>query len=117
MSTLTKYPPTAADLLTLLRAEKAKRDEVSEAEEDARELEELKLDSELSSQGLKRGKDYEIANTPFGVFGVKRPDPQGFKAWEKATSATPVDTDRLAGVLKNYILPPGPKQNEFHLAA
>src|SRR5580658_6785677 len=114
-------PESPAEELRRLRANAAARQKVEEEENEARELAELRLVEELSLGGSrKRGVDFEVVNTQFGVFGVRVPDPRGIKQWDVATgSATdedPVDPNRLAGILKHYIVPEK-DQERFHLTA
>jgi hypothetical protein len=95
--------PTSEERLKALREREAARLEALQAEEDARELEELELAESLSSLGV-RGKDFEVVNTPFGVFGIKKPDARGIAAWDKA-SGTNANTDKLTVILRSYIVP------------
>ena len=105
-------PTVDVERLKALRAEEANRQANADLEEDALELEELELVSELSKTGV-RGKDFEVVNTQFGVFGVTKPDPRGIAAWDKAVSEKVISPDRLAGILRNYIVPTS-KAIEFH---
>ncbi len=112
----TQTSPNPSERLKALREEESQRQAQADAEEDARELEELELVSELSKTGT-RGKDFEVVNTPFGVWGVLKPDPRGIAAWDKAVSEKIISPDRLAGILRNYIAPPASKAIEFHAVA
>lgn len=112
-STPKAAPEGAADKLARLRKEKAKRDAEAEAEAEARELAELELDSKLSETG-KRGRDYEILSTAFGVFALALPDAGGIAQFNKATKdANALDADRIAGILRHYVVPESQKI-EFH---
>jgi hypothetical protein len=94
-----------AERLKELRKREAARQEVAQAEDDARELQELELVERLEADGLGvRGKGFEVVNTPFGVFGIKKPDARGMAAWDKA-SGSGANSDRLTGILRNYIVP------------
>ena len=107
-------PETPAAKLKRLRDEKQKRDDAAAEEEEALELEALELDSKLSAGGAKRGKDYEIEVTPFGVFGIKLLDAPGIAALNKVTAdPQQTDADKLTMVLRPYILPET-KQIDFH---
>lgn len=105
-----------ADELATLRAEEQRRLEILQEDEDARELEELRLSSQLAKELGVRGKDFEIVNTTFGVFGVRKPDAQGIAQWDKAVSATPPSAERLIGILRHYVVPES-KKLEFHAVA
>jgi|HubBroStandDraft_6_1064221.scaffolds.fasta_scaffold525160_3 hypothetical protein len=111
----TQTAPVDVERLRALRLEESLRQESADREEDSRELEELELVSELSKTGV-RGKDFEVVNTQFGVFGVTKPDARGIAAWDKAVSEKVISPDRLAGILRNYILPTS-KAIEFHAIA
>jgi hypothetical protein len=116
MTQATPTPETPAEELKRLRQERAARDEQAQAEEDGRELEELRLDARLSGELGKRGKDYELVNTPFGVFGVRTPDSQGIAAWDRITGEKTINTDKLTTMLRHYVVPIE-KQVEFHQVA
>lgn len=107
---------TPAEELAQLRKEAALREEERQADEDARELEELRLDAKLSAEMGKRGIDYEIVNTPFGVWGVRKPDAKGLQQWDRAVDAKEVSNERLAGILRHYIVPED-KALDFHRVA
>lgn len=106
---------TPAEELARLRLEDAERERESLDEEQAFELEALRLVSQLSKELGKRGKDFEVVTTPFGVFGVKKPDAQGVAQWDKAIAAD-ASTDRLIMILRHYIVPEA-KALEFHQVA
>jgi hypothetical protein len=99
----------------LRRAESARQQALSE-EADGFELEALELAEKLSAGGKVRGRDFEVVETPWGVFGVRKPDPQGIAQLNKALLADKDDPDRLTGILKNYIVP-DEKKNPFHALA
>lgn len=109
-------PSSPAEELKKLRDEEAKAEETREAEEQARELEELRLASRLRGELGVRGKDFEVVNTPYIVFGVRKPDAQGIAQINKAVDEKTPNVDRIIGILRNYIVP-DEKKNEFHLVA
>lgn len=114
MTDVQALPPE--EELAKLRRSREEREAAAEAEAQRLELEELRLDEELSSTG-KRGKDYEILVTDFGVFGLKKPDTKGIEAWRKLTSKDSADIteDKIAMILRHYIVPEA-RANDFHLA-
>jgi len=58
-------------------------------------------------------------NTPFGVWGVRKPDAQGIAQYDKAGKAMVErgeSADRVIGVLRHYIVPED-KMLDFHKVA
>lgn len=106
---------TPEEELARLRAEEHDRQEAEAKEEEARELEELRLVSTLSREG-KRSVDFEVVNTPYGVFGVRKPDAQGIAQFDKAVAVENPSVVKIIGILRNYILPTS-KALEFHKIA
>ena len=103
--------------LAKLRKSREARDAAAEADDQALELEELRLDEQLSAAG-KRGKDYEIVATDYGVFGVKTPDTKGIDAWDRLTKkdSSELTGDKVVAILRHYIVPPE-RVNDFHRVA
>jgi hypothetical protein len=106
---------TPAQKLSRLRQAEAERQDAIDKAAEAFELEALELAETLSTGGAVRGKDFEVVETPWGVFGVRKPDPRGIAQVNKAIEKDK-DTDTLAGILKNYIVPDS-KKNPFHALA
>jgi hypothetical protein len=113
---LTPLTPEEQEQLAALKKARATREAEEQAEAERLEFEELRLDEELAGKLGKRGKDYEILSTEFGVFALKRPDTKGLEAWRRATKDPDAITeDKLAMVLRHYIVP-AERANDFHLA-
>lgn len=109
---------TRPERIARLEREQRAREEQAETEAEDRHVEALELDAELAATVGKRGRDYEVVETPFCVFGVRRPDKRGIQQINKATSDLEnIDTDKLAGIVRHYVLPEGKKQIDFHAAA
>lgn len=115
----TSAPASAVDpKLAALRAKRSLRDREEEAEEEARDLRELELEDMLADKLGKRGKDFLVVSTPWGVWGVRKPDPQGVTQYSRRMTEFEKTNDilGLVGVLRHYIEPPE-AANDFHKVA
>jgi hypothetical protein len=116
---VTLTPEQQAELATLRAAERDRLD-AEDAEETARELEELKLAKQIAEEtGGRRGRDFEVVNTEHGVFGVRKPEFDQVKRWNKISDRLgggKAEPDDLIPVLRDHIIGKE-KALAFHAAA
>lgn len=100
-----------AEVLRRERLQKARKKNDDHAAAKRRELEDREIEVaelteklEVSTKG-KRGTDFEVVSTPFGVYGIRKPDHQAVTNWDKATNEKRLSLDWQIGLLRHYILP------------
>lgn len=97
-----------ADLAELEQLEQrdAEREKTAEKAAQARRLDELRLVEQLRGQlGGERGQAFEVVNTPWGVWGVRKPDSRGLQAFDREMKKDESDPVKLVEILRHYIVP------------
>lgn len=88
-----------------LREAKAKREALYKEQEEIRELQELELEEKYSMKLGVRGVDFEILNTPKGLFVVRKPDFTVAKKYNSIPAAKQTDEDVWAFVTPHIVEP------------
>ena len=84
------------------------RAESEQAETDRaleRELAAEELAVKLAPALGKRGEDFAIISNRYGVFGLRKPDAQAIRNWERAEEKQKLSLEWQIGILRHYIEP------------
>lgn len=92
--------------LEQVRRARAEQEEARERASARRELAEYELEERLTGE-LKgpRGEAFEIVSSRVGVFGVRKPDTQAVRTWEKASDDKKFSHEWQISFLRHQIVP------------